>query len=230
MAMKQLNLAEESVGDLLWQQFEAWSEGDAGLDTAGQFVVNKRVKSQSEKIAYSSVDCCSQSSTQPPRVPRVRRLVYGLTVTTCSENTARRRTCRVKYLQRVNLLSLTVVTEREGGSVQRETVSEEEPTGGAVLVYVERVAVDMGLEDGVESMLMRRGMVLLSEQMLQTEVEQTRGVFSWYKSRERGEETGMEGLTSRFAVCRRGCLDLSNHISVGEGRSVKEMTLGCCVS
>ena len=44
-------------------------------------------------------------------------------------------------------------------------------------VYVERVAVDMGLKDGVESMLMR-GMVLLSEQMLQTEVEQTRGVFS----------------------------------------------------
>ena len=80
MAMQHLNLAEESVGDLLWQQFEAWSEGDAGLDTAGQFEVNKRVKSQREKIAYSSVDCCSQSSTQPPRVPRVRRLVYGLAV------------------------------------------------------------------------------------------------------------------------------------------------------
>ena len=73
-------------------------------------------------------------------------------------------------------------------------------------------------------------MVLLPEQMLQTEVEQTRGVFSWYQSRERGEETRMKELTSRFAVCRRECLDPSNHISVDEGRSVEEMTLGCCVS
>lgn len=51
-----------------------------GLDTAGKFEVNQQEKSQREKIAYFLVDGCSQSSIQPPRVPRARRLVYGLTV------------------------------------------------------------------------------------------------------------------------------------------------------
>ena len=80
MAMRHLNLAEEFVGDLLWDGFETWSEWDAGLDTTGQFEVNQQGKSQREKIAYFSVDGCSQPSTQPPRAPRARRLVHGLTV------------------------------------------------------------------------------------------------------------------------------------------------------
>ena len=60
-------------------------------------------------------------------------------------------------MQGSNLLGLTLVTESEGGSVRREIVSDNEPTGGAILVYTERVDMDMGLEEGVEASYWEEG-------------------------------------------------------------------------